>query len=57
MNLNFREWVENNYYDLDNLYYDLMNYKKYVLHKDKFLDHLSKEDFFIFIYQNTRHRF
>jgi hypothetical protein len=57
MNLNFREWMENNYYDLDNMYYDLMNYKKNVLQKDKFLDHLSKEDFFIFIYQNTRHRF
>jgi hypothetical protein len=57
MNLNFREWVENNYYDLDNLYYDLMNYKKNVLQKDKFLDYLSKEDFFIFIYRNTRHRF
>ena len=51
------EWVENNYYDLDNLYYDLMNYKKNVLQKDKFLDYLSKEDFFIFIYRNTRHRF
>jgi len=56
MNLNFREWVENNYCDLDNLYYDLMNYKKNILQKDKFLDHLSKEDFFIFIYQNTRYR-
>ena len=57
MNLNFREWVENNYHDLDNLYKDIMNLKKKTKEKDKFLDHLNKENFFIFIYQNTKHRF
>ena len=56
MNLNFREWVENNYHDLDNLYKDIMNLKKKTKEKDKFLDHLNKENFFIFIYQNTKHR-
>jgi len=57
MNLNFREWVENNYHDLDNLYKDIMNSNKNTKDKDRFLDLLSKEDFFIFIYKNTKHRF
>lgn len=55
--MNFREWVENNYDELNHLYYDIMNYKNNNLQKHTFLDHLCKEDFFIFIYQNTRYRF
>ena len=57
MSLTFREWVENNYNDLNNLYHAIMNENKHIIQKEKLLDHLCKEEFFIFIYKNTRHRF
>jgi hypothetical protein len=57
MNSSFREWLINNYTELDNLYYDIIKYTHNTIKKNKFLDHLDKEDFFIFIYKNTRYRF
>ena len=49
----FREWLEYNYNELNNLYYHIIDYKNNSLNKKKFLDYLSKEDFFIFMYKNT----
>ena len=54
MNIFFREWINQYYNELDNLYNYLIRYTRNSIDKKKFLDNMTKEEFFIFIYKNSR---
>ena len=51
--MKFNDWLLRNYEDLDNLYNNTINYIENNINSNKFLDLMSKEEFFLFIYENT----
>ena len=52
--MKFKKWLVENHDHLDNLYLSMQKYIRIELQKKDILDLLNKEDFFVFIYQNTK---
>jgi hypothetical protein len=52
--MDFHDWLNEYYEELDNLYNDTMFFINNGLKEKGILNLATKEDFFIFIYQNTR---